>query len=206
MGLSVPLTPDYVMVAPSYVTRIPQVTGLGCSDLGILTTDRQLGITNNIPADFNPRPKTNPTPVSYTHLDVYKRQILLQLDTSREEKLELEWDNQDRARIEDEAAGKSRELARVGKSSDNNNPLTGEWSTQREWKGAKYPARISFFPDERVLCVVTLRTEHGRYSTQSSNIRLEIAGRPLVEGTFAMTGNRLTLPNPKGGASGFDRF
>ena len=64
MGLSVPLTPDYVMVAPSYVTRIPQVTGLGCSDLGILTTDRQLGITNNIPADFNPRPKTNPTPAT----------------------------------------------------------------------------------------------------------------------------------------------
>jgi phospholipase C len=64
MGLSVPLTPDYVMVAPSYVTRIPQGTGLGCSDLGILTTDRQLGITNNIPADFNPRPKTNPTPAT----------------------------------------------------------------------------------------------------------------------------------------------
>jgi len=64
MGLAAPLTPDYVMVAPSYVTRIPQVTGLGCSDLGILTTDRQLGITNNIPADFNPRPKTNPTPAT----------------------------------------------------------------------------------------------------------------------------------------------
>ena len=62
MGLSVPLAPDYAIVAPSYVTRIPQVTGLGCSDLGILTTDRQLGIPNNIPADFNPRPKTNPTP------------------------------------------------------------------------------------------------------------------------------------------------
>jgi len=61
-GLSVPLAPDYAIVAPSYVTRIPQVTGLGCSDLGILTTDRQLGIPNNIPADFNPRPKTNPTP------------------------------------------------------------------------------------------------------------------------------------------------
>jgi len=60
--LSVPLAPDYAIVAPSYVTRIPQVTGLGCSDLGILTTDRQLGIPNNIPADFNPRPKTNPTP------------------------------------------------------------------------------------------------------------------------------------------------
>ncbi len=64
MGLAAPLGPDYAVVAPSYVTRIPQVTGLGCSDLGILTTDRQLGIPNNIPADFNPRPKTNPTPVT----------------------------------------------------------------------------------------------------------------------------------------------
>jgi phospholipase C len=64
MGLSAPLTADYIVVAPSYVTKIPQVTGLGCSDLGILTTDRQLGITNNIPADFNPRPKTNPTPAT----------------------------------------------------------------------------------------------------------------------------------------------
>ena len=64
MGLSTPLTPDYAVVAPSYITKIPQTTGLGCSNLGILTTDRQLGLTNNIPADFNPRPKTNPTPAT----------------------------------------------------------------------------------------------------------------------------------------------
>jgi phospholipase C len=61
MGLTSPLTPDYATVAQSYISKIPQTTGLGCSDLGILTTDRQLGIVNNIPADFNPRPKTNPT-------------------------------------------------------------------------------------------------------------------------------------------------
>jgi len=132
--------------------------------------------------------------------------ILLQLDKSREEKQELEWDNQDRARIEDEAAGKSMELVRMGKISDSRNPLTGEWDTRREWNGGRYPARVSFFPDGRVLCVVTLRTEHGRYSTGNSSIRLEIAGRPPVEGVFALTGNRLTLPNPKGGASTFDRF
>jgi phospholipase C len=65
IGSAVPLAPDYAIVAPSYITKIPQVTGLGCSDLGILTTDRQLGMPNNIPADFNPRPKTNPTPVSH---------------------------------------------------------------------------------------------------------------------------------------------
>jgi phospholipase C len=62
MGLAPALTPDYATVAQSYVTKIPQTTGLGCNDLGIVTTDRQLGITNTIPADFNPRPKTNPTP------------------------------------------------------------------------------------------------------------------------------------------------
>jgi len=62
MGTADPLTPAYVQVNESYVTKIPQTTGLGCSDLGILTTDRQLGIKNNIPADFNPRPNTNPSP------------------------------------------------------------------------------------------------------------------------------------------------
>lgn len=62
MGLAAPLTPDYVMVDPNYITNIPQKTGLGCANLGILTTDRQLGLTNIVPSDFNPRPKTNPSP------------------------------------------------------------------------------------------------------------------------------------------------
>jgi len=62
MGTAAPLTPDYVIVDPNYITNLPQKTGLGCANLGILTTDRQLGITNTVPSDFNPRPKTNPTP------------------------------------------------------------------------------------------------------------------------------------------------
>jgi len=100
-----------------------------------------------------------------------------------EEKQEVEWDSQDRARIEDEAAGKSMELTRVGKISDSKNPLTGDWSTTRLWNGTKYPTRVSFFPDGRVLWVTTLRTEHGRYSVQSKSLRFEIAGRPAVEGS-----------------------
>jgi phospholipase C len=64
MGLADPLTPDYVQVDPIVITKLPPATGFGCADLGILTTDRQLGIQNNIPSDFNPRPKTNPTPAS----------------------------------------------------------------------------------------------------------------------------------------------
>jgi phospholipase C len=65
MGLADPLTPDYAIVDENFVLNIPQSTGLGCSDLGIIPTDRQLGIRNNIPADFNPRPKTLPGLVSH---------------------------------------------------------------------------------------------------------------------------------------------
>jgi hypothetical protein len=131
--------------------------------------------------------------------------ILIQ-SKNREEKQELEWDSQDRARIEDEAAGKSIELTRVGKSLDNKNPLVGEWSTTRDWNGRNYPARALFFPDGKVIWITTLRAEHGRYSVQSKNIRLEISGRPVVEGSFAVTTDRLTLPNPKGGETSFERF
>jgi hypothetical protein len=131
--------------------------------------------------------------------------ILIQ-SKNREEKQELEWDSQDRARIEDEAAGKSIEPTRVSKSLDNKNPLVGEWSTTRDWNGRNYPARALFFPDGKVIWITTLRAEHGRYSVQSKNIRLEISGRPVVEGSFAVTTDRLTLPNPKGGETSFERF
>jgi len=55
------LPPGYVIVAEPYVMTLPQTTGLGCTGLDIITTDRALGIPNNIPADFNPRPRTNPS-------------------------------------------------------------------------------------------------------------------------------------------------
>ena len=55
-----PLPSYYVTVPNAMITTLPGSWGFsGCSYLGITTTDRQLGITNPIPADFNPRPKTN---------------------------------------------------------------------------------------------------------------------------------------------------
>jgi hypothetical protein len=132
--------------------------------------------------------------------------ILLQTEDGREEKQELEWDNQDRARIEDEAAGKSIELARAGKSPDAKNPLAGEWRTTREWSGRKYPALAVFSASGKVVWITEVRAEHGRYSVQNGNIRLEIPNRAVVEGSFAVAGDRLTLPNPKGGQSSFERF
>jgi len=61
LGWAPPLPASYVTVPEGLITTLPEswATG-GCQYLGIKTTDRQLGIPNMIPADFNPRPKTNP--------------------------------------------------------------------------------------------------------------------------------------------------
>jgi hypothetical protein len=118
----------------------------------------------------------------------------------------LEWDSPDHARIEDEAAGIVIPLDRIGKRSDGKLPLLGDWTTVREWSGRKYPARVSFAADGKVVWITTLRTDQGRYSVQSGNIRLEVPGRPAVDGAFGFADDRLTLPNPKGGSSTFSRF
>jgi len=59
-GKADPLPPYYVTVSEALIQTLPQAWGFGgCKYLGITTTDRQLGITNVVPSDFNPRPKTN---------------------------------------------------------------------------------------------------------------------------------------------------
>jgi phospholipase C len=61
-GVAAPLPASYLKVSESLIQELPQKTGYGCKDLGIITTDRARGVKNVIPSDFNPRPKTNPTP------------------------------------------------------------------------------------------------------------------------------------------------
>jgi len=132
--------------------------------------------------------------------------IILQSNGGREEKLELEWDHVNRARIDDEAAGKAIELVRVGKILDGQNPIVGEWSTTREWNGTRHPARAVFSANSRVLWITDLRADHGRYVVQNEIIRLEMPKRPVVEGQYQIAGDELTLPNPRGGQSVFKRF
>jgi hypothetical protein len=132
--------------------------------------------------------------------------IVLQSKEGREEKQELEWDSQDHARIEDEAAGTKIELVRHGKVPDPKNPLVGEWATAREWHANKYPARALFFSDGRVLWMIDIRIDHGRYSVQNQNLRLEIPEHPVLEGAYSLEGNRLSLPNPRGGTTRFERL
>lgn len=58
-GKTRPLSSSYVMVPENLIVNLPEETGYGCKALGIVTTDRKLGIANHVPADFNPRPSTN---------------------------------------------------------------------------------------------------------------------------------------------------
>jgi phospholipase C len=60
-GKAQPLPPGYVTIPEPLIRELPQKTGFGCKDLGIITTDRQQQINNVIPRDFNPRPQTNPS-------------------------------------------------------------------------------------------------------------------------------------------------
>lgn len=61
LGRSAPLPPSYVRVPERLILHLPQETGYGCRQLGIVPTDRARHLRNEVPADFNPRPKTIPT-------------------------------------------------------------------------------------------------------------------------------------------------
>jgi phospholipase C len=61
LGKAEPLPASYAEIPDSLVQHLPQETGYGCEDLGIITTDRQGQVVNRVPSDFNPRPKTTPT-------------------------------------------------------------------------------------------------------------------------------------------------
>ena len=59
-----PILPaTYAEIPETLIRTLPQTSGYGWRQVGVIPTDYQQGIVNQIPADFNPRPKTLPTPV-----------------------------------------------------------------------------------------------------------------------------------------------
>lgn len=60
-GEKKPLSAKYVEVPDTEIMTLPQASGFGCKNIGIIPTDRARGIHNEIPSDFNPRPRTTPT-------------------------------------------------------------------------------------------------------------------------------------------------
>lgn len=60
-GTAAPLPASLATIPDAVVHTLPQRSGYGCRAIGIVPTDVRMGIPNPIPADFNPRPKTNPS-------------------------------------------------------------------------------------------------------------------------------------------------
>ncbi|HLH81517.1 MAG TPA: alkaline phosphatase family protein [Chthonomonas sp.] len=60
-GKASPLPPSYVEIPENIVHTLPQKSGYGLRQIGVVPTDYRLGIKNELPPDFNPRPGTNPT-------------------------------------------------------------------------------------------------------------------------------------------------
>lgn len=60
-GSKPPLPAQLALVPDSLVHTLPQQTGYGCRAIGLTPVDRAMHLENFIPADFNPRPKTNPS-------------------------------------------------------------------------------------------------------------------------------------------------
>ena len=61
LGNSAPLPAGYAQIDPKEVTSLPHYGGHGCVRLGITPTDYVNGVViDPAPADFNPRPGTNP--------------------------------------------------------------------------------------------------------------------------------------------------
>ena len=60
-GQRMPIPAQRAIVPDAMVHTLPQQSGYGCTSIGIVPTDVQMHIENHIPADFNPRPKTNPS-------------------------------------------------------------------------------------------------------------------------------------------------
>jgi phospholipase C len=61
-GAVAPIPASSAEIPDNLLVQSPQTEGYGCKTLGIVPTDIRLGIVNSIPADFNPRPKTDPNP------------------------------------------------------------------------------------------------------------------------------------------------
>jgi phospholipase C len=60
-GIKPPIPPSVAIVPDALIRTLPQQTGYGCQAIGVTPVDRAMQIENFIPADFNPRPKTNPS-------------------------------------------------------------------------------------------------------------------------------------------------
>ncbi len=60
-GRTPPIAAAEAEIPDTTVNQLPQASGYGCRAIGITPVDIARNLPNPVPADFNPRPKTNPS-------------------------------------------------------------------------------------------------------------------------------------------------
>jgi hypothetical protein len=60
-GAVAALPAEYAIIPDEIVNKLPQQSDYGLKDIEVTPVDIARDLTNVIPADFNPRPRTNPT-------------------------------------------------------------------------------------------------------------------------------------------------
>ncbi len=64
LGITPRLLASYATIPDRVITSLPHYDNHGCKAIGIVPVDAARGLRSQIPADFNPRPKTDPTAVA----------------------------------------------------------------------------------------------------------------------------------------------
>jgi hypothetical protein len=99
------------------------------------------------------------------------------------------------------------EMTRVGKPQDANNLLLGTWTCTSDFQGVKVASYYQFRADGTQLLTIPFRKDPGRYSVEGDAIRIDVRGRPYIEGALRWEDEVLVLPKPRGnGEMRFKRY
>jgi hypothetical protein len=99
------------------------------------------------------------------------------------------------------------EMTRVGKPADPANLLIGTWTSMQDFEGTKVSRYFHFAADGTELLTIPFRKDPGRYTLVGDTIRIEVQGRPWIEGAIRWEGDVLVLPKPrKPGEMKFKRY
>jgi hypothetical protein len=100
------------------------------------------------------------------------------------------------------------EMTRVGKPVDPANLLIGTWTRMADFEGVKVPSYFHFTADGTGLLTIPFRKEPGRYTIEGNTFRIEVQGRPWIEGPIRWEGDVLVSPQAprKPGEMKFKRY
>ncbi len=95
----------------------------------------------------------------------------------------------------------SMDLSRVGKSPAGKPTVIGEWSGMRNMDGGKLEMRLIFYPNGKTLFLLPFSNNQAKYGVDKGRMYISLPDGKTSEGPFTLTGNSLSIPSVRAGAS-----